>query len=82
MSRKDGIELQCRDCGAKFYFTDDEAKFYSERGLEIPKRCPRCRNIAKISRKETVNVLKKYGIIKFVDADTELAEGETEVERA
>lgn len=82
MGKKESKELVCRDCGSKFYFTVDEAKFYSERGLQEPKRCYRCRNIAKIARKEAVNILKRYGFSKFVDDDAELVEGEVEIERA
>jgi proteasome assembly chaperone (PAC2) family protein len=78
MSKQEGLELVCKDCHSKFIFSNDEAKFYTEKGLEVPKRCHKCRVIAKIARRETVNVLKKYGIIEFVEADT----AENEAERA
>lgn len=31
------------DCGVQFPFTPGEQKFYAERGLFPPKRCPMCR---------------------------------------
>jgi len=31
------------DCGKEFPFTPGEQKFYAERGLFPPKRCPICR---------------------------------------
>jgi hypothetical protein len=72
MSKKDGKELSCRDCNRTFIFTDGEAAFYKEKGFESePKRCPGCRNTAKIAEKVTMNVLKKYGIIQYVDDNQE-----------
>jgi len=34
--------IQC-SCGMTFAFTPGEQKFYAERGLFPPKRCPMCR---------------------------------------
>ena len=42
MALKDKI-LVCRDCGREFTFTVGEQQFYSSRGLNEPKRCPKCR---------------------------------------
>lgn len=76
MSKKVGKELVCRDCNRTFIFSEGEAAFYKEKGFESePKRCPNCRNITKIARKETMNILKKYGIIQYVD---DAVEGGTE----
>ena len=36
-------EIVCKICKGKFIFTDGEAQFYKDRGLEEPKRCPECR---------------------------------------
>ena len=35
--------LQCKECGQLFPFTYSERKFYLNKGLQIPKRCPTCR---------------------------------------
>ena len=80
MTNKPGKELICKDCNKSFIFTDDEKAFYDSKGLEQPKRCFHCRNTAKIARRETMNILKKYGIIQYVDDVA--AESGTEVERA
>jgi hypothetical protein len=77
MSKKVGTEIKCSCCGKVFVFTDDEKVFYDSKGLQTPKKCYSCRNIAKIARKETIGLLKKYGIIQFVD-NTVAAEDETE----
>ena len=34
--------IKCK-CGAEFEFTKGEQKFYAEKGLSEPKRCPKCR---------------------------------------
>jgi len=36
-------KITCKRCGKEFDFTEGEAKFYSDRNLEEPKRCPDCR---------------------------------------
>lgn len=77
MSKKIGKEIKCSCCGKIFVFTDDEKAFYDSKGLQEPKKCYSCRNVAKIARREAVNVLKKYGILKF-EYDNEGSEGETE----
>lgn len=69
MTNKPGVELTCKDCGRKFTFTDDEKAFYDSKGLQEPKRCYHCRSIAKITRRETMNVLKKYGLIRYEYSD-------------
>ena len=37
------VSLICRVCHKRFVFTTGEQKFYVERGLSAPKRCPACR---------------------------------------
>lgn len=76
MTNKPGKEIQCSCCNKIFIFTDDEKKFYDEKGLQEPKRCWGCRNIAKIARRETINILKKYGFLK--DAESEVNQVEVE----
>ncbi len=35
--------IRCCDCGAGFIITCGERQFYSDRKLNLPKRCPECR---------------------------------------
>jgi len=35
--------LTCVDCGGEFIFTEGEQKFYKDKLLVPPKRCPACR---------------------------------------
>lgn len=46
------IMIQC-SCGSSFPFSPGEQKFYAERGLFPPKRCPMCRLQRKQKFKET-----------------------------
>ena len=36
-------QLQCRDCGQTFVFTDGEQEFYASKQLSAPQRCKDCR---------------------------------------
>ena len=38
-----GETIQCKDCGASFYLTAEEAEWFDRRGLHKPRRCPVCR---------------------------------------
>lgn len=38
-----GITLICCDCNQSFAFAPGEQRFYAEKELSTPKRCPRCR---------------------------------------
>lgn len=42
MATKDKY-ITCIDCGCTFSMTEEEQKWYEERGFELPKRCPECR---------------------------------------
>lgn len=46
-------QLQCRDCGGSFTFTDGEQEFYNSRGLSAPQRCKDCRQKRKNDRLST-----------------------------
>ncbi|MFA6038755.1 MAG: zinc-ribbon domain containing protein [Candidatus Peribacteraceae bacterium] len=46
-------QLQCRDCGGSFTFTDGEQEFYNSRGLSAPQRCKDCRQKRKNERLAT-----------------------------
>jgi hypothetical protein len=37
------IWMDCVDCGEGFLFSVGEQRFYEAKGLEVPKRCPECR---------------------------------------
>lgn len=40
-------EIICKDCGKSFSISPDEEKFYTSKGLQIPKRCKECRKARK-----------------------------------
>ena len=46
-------QLQCRDCGQTFTFTEGEQQFYASKNLSAPQRCKDCRNARKSERMET-----------------------------
>jgi hypothetical protein len=50
MVEGEGISLLCCDCGEVFSFAPGEQKFYSEKGLAPPKRCPACRRWKKFMK--------------------------------
>ena len=35
--------IKCVDCGANFVLTSGEIQFFHDRKLNLPKRCPECR---------------------------------------
>ena len=43
--------IQCKDCGTTFVFTESEQEFYQEKGFDNePQRCPECRAARKQAR--------------------------------
>lgn len=44
--------LTCKLCGAEFLFTTGEQRFYHDRGLAEPRRCPECRQKRKLTPEE------------------------------
>jgi len=46
-----GVPIQCCDCGEIFPFSPGEQKFYAEKRLAAPKRCPACRRWQKFMRR-------------------------------
>lgn len=48
-------KIVCCDCGETFLFTGGEQKYYEERKLSEPKRCPACRQ----KRKELFKTFQK-----------------------
>ncbi len=41
------LTLECCVCGLPFVWSIGEQRFYSDRGLRTPRRCPECRAHAK-----------------------------------
>ena len=50
--------IKCKICGNDFTWSEAEIKFYLDRKLVEPKRCPSCRKQRK-SDKETIARLEK-----------------------
>ncbi|MEN1969070.1 zinc-ribbon domain-containing protein [Lentibacillus sp. N15] len=42
--------LKCWECGERFPFTSGEQKFFKEKGFQLPKRCPSCRQERKFEQ--------------------------------
>ena len=53
------IKIKCKDCGQEFEIEQSEAKWYTSRGWEIPKRCKSCREAAKAKRQSKNKEKKK-----------------------
>jgi len=46
-------QLVCKDCGRDFVFTENEQKFYIEKGFNSePVRCKDCRTARKVNRSD------------------------------
>lgn len=45
-------KFECMDCKKVFEMTSGEIKWYEEKNLIIPKRCPECRHARKQARYE------------------------------
>jgi len=45
-------QLQCRDCGAGFTFTEGEQQFYASKNLSAPQRCKTCRDTRRSERRQ------------------------------
>lgn len=39
------ITIECKDCGEKFTVSAKEQEWYQNKGFELPKRCPKCREV-------------------------------------
>ena len=37
--------IKCKECNTEFVFTENEQKFYEEKGFPEPKRCKECRKL-------------------------------------
>lgn len=37
------VKITCKDCGKEFTISEQEQKWYEEKGFQMPKRCPKCR---------------------------------------
>lgn len=43
-------ELNCKDCGQTFTFTEGEQEFFTQRGFSEPVRCRPCRDARKAQK--------------------------------
>jgi hypothetical protein len=50
MTFRDDETIQCERCGRHFTWSYGEQRFYRERNLHRPKRCPKCRVIVNAER--------------------------------
>lgn len=41
---------KCKDCGKEFTITEDNQKWYEEKGFNLPERCVPCRKKRKASK--------------------------------
>lgn len=41
----DDLNFECSDCRTMFVFTIGEQRFFADRELSQPKRCPNCRRV-------------------------------------
>ena len=44
------LQIECRDCGAEFTFTEGEQEFYESKDLSNPSRCKACRDAKRAAR--------------------------------
>lgn len=44
--------IECKDCGREFVVTEQEQKWYQDKGFDLPKRCPTCRKAKRSTRKQ------------------------------
>ena len=62
---KDRVVI-CRDCGEEFVFAAGEQRYYKDRELAFPKRCPSCREKRKVQGTygaQVVAVDAKRGVV-------------------
>lgn len=59
------LMLKCYDCSHDFVWTEGEQKFFKDRGLARPKRCPQCR----FRRRQ-----QSQGDVRILDGNPEPAE--------
>lgn len=48
----DNRTIKCADCGNTFSITEEEKKWYEDKGFALPKRCKKCRRDRRKSREE------------------------------
>jgi CxxC-x17-CxxC domain-containing protein len=54
--------LACVDCGEGFAFTVNEQRFYAERAIRVPTRCPECRAARRAERNaEAIKAVESAG---------------------
>lgn len=59
-------EFECKDCGSDFAISAKEVRFFQSRGLQIPKRCKKCRGKGVPETQTAPSMQNKF----FRDADS------------
>lgn len=49
----------CSDCSKQFLIIPQETAFYSKKGLPLPKKCPECRQKARLSLRNERTLYKR-----------------------
>lgn len=44
------VNIKCNGCGMVFPLSNKTARWFKDKGMDIPKRCPECREKRKILR--------------------------------
>jgi hypothetical protein len=44
------VTKKCKDCGAEFVITEENKKWYEDKGFQLPERCADCRAKRKAAR--------------------------------
>lgn len=45
------MKRTCVQCGKEFYLNNSEIRYFKQRNLHLPKRCPECRALNKANKK-------------------------------
>lgn len=46
-----GLNKKCKECGVEFTITEENKKWFEEKGLHLPERCEDCRKKRKAANK-------------------------------
>lgn len=57
--RVNGTLVCCAKCGATFFVSEEHAKWFADRDLDIPRTCVRCRRLSRQNR-EREKIYGKY----------------------
>jgi hypothetical protein len=70
------IQIKC-NCGESFTFTESEQEFFSQKGFQAPKKCPKCRKARKTSEADNCRhlvsqMISDLGFVEGTDFTSEL----------